>query len=55
MTEGVVEEEEEEEDEEEALDKECQEELPGAVDLPEPQEEQVPTPAPQTPQRVPTA
>ncbi|XP_040465522.1 pleckstrin homology domain-containing family G member 3 isoform X1 [Falco naumanni] len=40
VTEGVVEEEEEEEDEEEALDKECQEELPGAVDLPEPQEEQ---------------
>uniref|UniRef100_A0A8C3E8U3 Pleckstrin homology and RhoGEF domain containing G3 n=1 Tax=Corvus moneduloides TaxID=1196302 RepID=A0A8C3E8U3_CORMO len=42
-----------EEEEEEALGKECQEELPGAGDLLlEPQEEQVPTPALQTPGRV---
>ncbi|CAN8214552.1 unnamed protein product [Coccothraustes coccothraustes] len=50
--EGVVAEEEEEE-EEEALGKDCQEELPGSRDLLlEPQEEQVPTPALQTPGRA---
>ncbi|KAM6359132.1 LOW QUALITY PROTEIN: pleckstrin homology domain-containing family G member 3 [Alca torda] len=49
--EGVVEEEEEEEEEEEdALGKDCQGELPGGRDLPaEPQEEQVPAPAPPDP------
>lgn len=50
--EGMVAEEEEEE-EEEALGKDCQEELPGSRDLLlEPQEEQVPTPALQTPGRA---
>lgn len=49
----VAEEEEEEEDKEEALGKDSQEELPGAGDLLlEPQEEQVPTPALQTPGRA---
>lgn len=44
---------EEEEEEEEPLDKDCQQELPGAGDLLlEPQEEQVPTPALQTPERA---
>lgn len=50
--EGMVAEEEEEE-EEEALGKDCQEGLPGSRDLLlEPQEEQVPTPALQTPGRA---